>query len=114
MKNIVAMAQIAKANNIKVILSSVLPVLDYPWKKGLNPAGKIDSLNGMIKNYADKNGIIYLDYYSPMVNEHKGLNAEYTYDGVHPNKKGYKVMAPLAEDAMPLLCGNEFEVSIVK
>ena len=98
--NIISMAELAKANGIKVVLSSVLPAFDYPWKPGLNPAEKIPALNEIIKNYADKNGIIYLDYYTSMVDERKGLKDEYTKDGVHPNEAGYKVMAPLAEEAI--------------
>lgn len=100
MDNIISMAELAKANNIKVILSSVLPAYDYPWKTGLKPAEKICTLNKMIKDYTDKNGIIYLDYYSSMADERKGLKAEYSTDGVHPNLAGYKVMAPLAEEAI--------------
>ena len=99
-ENIISMAEMAKRNGIIVILSSVLPAFDYPWKPGLQPAEKIVSLNTMIKNYATKNEIIYLDYYSAMVDKRKGLKDEYTYDGVHPNKAGYQVMAPLAEDAI--------------
>jgi lysophospholipase L1-like esterase len=98
--NIISMAQLAKGNGIKVVLCSVLPVFDYPWKPGLNPADKIVTLNQMIKNYAEKNGIIYLDFFSSMVDERKGLKAEYTSDGVHPNETGYKVMAPLAEESI--------------
>ena len=99
-ENIFSMAEMAKTNGIIVILSSVLPAFDYPWKTGLQPAEKIVSLNKMIKNYADINEIIYLDYYSAMVDKRKGLKDAYTYDGVHPNKKGYQVMAPLAEKAI--------------
>lgn len=98
--NIISMAELAKANDIKVVLSSVLPAFDYPWKPGLNPAEKIPAMNEIIKNYADKNGIIYLDYYTSMVDERKGLKDEYTKDGVHPNEAGYKVMEPLAEEAI--------------
>ncbi|MDP4210276.1 MAG: SGNH/GDSL hydrolase family protein [Bacteroidota bacterium] len=98
--NLMSMAELAKANGIKVVLSSVLPVFDYPWKPGLQPAEKIVALNAMIKNYADKNKLVYLDYYSSMVDERKGMKAEYSPDGVHPNEVGYKVMAPLAEKAI--------------
>lgn len=98
--NIFSMAELAKANGIKVILSSVLPAFDYPWKTGLQPAEKIVKLNKLIKNYAAKNGIIYLDYHSAMANEQMGLKDAYTYDGVHPNKTGYQIMTPLAEDAI--------------
>lgn len=98
--NIVSMAELAKTNGIKVILCSVLPAFDYPWSPGLNPAGKIVALNKMIKDYADKNGILYLDYYSSMVDDRMGLKQEYTADGVHPNKAGYEVMEPLCEKAI--------------
>ncbi len=98
--NIFSMAELAKANGIKVVLCSVLPAFDYPWKPGLEPAEKIATLNEMIKAYADKNNIVYLDYFSSMANKQKGLMAEFTSDGVHPNKAGYMMMAPLAEKAI--------------
>ena len=100
MDNLISMSELAKANKIKVVLSSVLPVFDYPWKPGLQPADKIIALNVMIKNYADKNGIVYLDYFSSMVDERKGLKKELSGDGVHPNVAGYKIMEPLAEEAI--------------
>ncbi|KAA3613029.1 MAG: acylhydrolase [Calditrichaeota bacterium] len=98
--NIKSMAEVATANKIKVVLCSVLPVLDYPWKPGLNPSEKIIKLNKMIKDYSYENGLVYLDYFQSMVNDQNGLKDELTYDGVHPNKAGYKVMAPLAEAAI--------------
>lgn len=98
--NIKSMAEIAKANEIEVVLSSVLPVFDYPWKPGLEPAEKIVKLNQMIKDFADENGMIYLDYFSATADERNGLKAEYGDDGVHPNLAGYKVMEPLAEEAI--------------
>ena len=66
----------------------------------LEPAEKIASLNEMLKSYAKKNGIVYLDYFSAMADNRHGLKAELTYDGVHPNEAGYKVMGPLAEKAI--------------
>ena len=99
-ENIFSMAELAKANGIKVVLCSVLPASDYPWKPGLEPAEKIASLNEMIKAYADRNNIVYLDYFSAMANKQKGLMAEFTGDGVHPNKAGYMMMGPLAEKAI--------------
>ena len=98
--NIASMAELAKANGIKVILSSVLPVYDYPWKRGLEPAEKIVELNNWIKEYAANHGCDYLDYYSSVVDERKGMKAAYSQDGVHPNKEGYKVMEVLAEKAI--------------
>ena len=86
--NIISMAQLAEANNIKVIISSVLPVYDFFWHKGLQPAEKIVKLNSMIKSYCEENNISYVDYYSKMVDERKGLDKKYSNDGVHPTYKG--------------------------
>ncbi len=99
-KNIFAMAELAKEHQIKVVLCSVLPALDFPWRRGLQPAGKIITLNEIIKNYANENSIVYLDYYTSMVDKQMGLNDKYTYDGVHPNKTGYQIMAPLVQEAI--------------
>lgn len=98
--NIFSMAELARANGIKVILSSILPVYDYPWKPGLQPAEKIIKLNAMIKEYADKHKMVYLDYFSSFADERNGMKAEYSKDGVHPNKEGYKVMMELCSEAI--------------
>lgn len=98
--NIKSMAEIARANNVKVILSSILPANDFPWRPGLSPGDKVVKLNEMINAYANKQGYVYLDYYTPMVDQNKGLKKEYTNDGVHPTLAGYKVMQPLAERAI--------------
>lgn len=98
--NIKSMIEIANANNIKVIVCSVLPVFDYPWKPGLNPAQKIIDLNNWIKEYAFKNNIVYVDYFTPMADERNGLKKEYSEDGVHPNLAGYKLMEPLVVKAI--------------
>ncbi|MCP5061270.1 MAG: acylhydrolase [Ignavibacteriae bacterium] len=100
MNNIISMVELARANDIKVILSSVVPAYDYPWSPRLNPAEKIPALNVLIKNYSDNNNILYLDYFTSMVDDKNGLKKELTYDGVHPNKAGYEVMVPLAEEAI--------------
>jgi len=100
--NIYSMAELAKAKGIKVVISSVIPAFDYPWKPGLEPAEKIVALNEMLKTYALKNGLVYLDYFSAMADSRHGLKAELTSDGVHPNEAGYKVMEPLAEKAIVL------------
>ena len=98
--NIASMAQLAKANQIKVILSSVLPAIDYPWKKGLKPAPKIAALNKWIKNYAEQNGYVYLDYYPYLVDEKGGMRSTLADDGVHPNRAGYAIMKPLLQKAI--------------
>jgi lysophospholipase L1-like esterase len=106
--NIISMAQLAKANGIKVILCSVLPAFDFPWKAGMEPAEKVVALNSLIKSFAAKNKMIYVDYYSAMVDERKGLKANLSGDGVHPNNAGYAIMAPLAEKAIKRALGRKY------
>lgn len=95
--NIKAMAQLAEANNIKVILASILPVYDYPWRPGLEPVKKIAEINSWIKNYAKQHSHTYLDLFTPLKNKREGLQKQYSEDGVHPNLAGYKVMAPVTK-----------------
>ncbi len=98
--NIVSMVDLALANSISVVLCSVLPVSDYPWKPGLNPGPKIVELNAWMRQLAQNEGLVYVDYHSEMVNDSLGLARELTYDGVHPNKAGYQVMARLVDPAI--------------
>jgi lysophospholipase L1-like esterase len=98
--NIVSMSQLAEANSIKVILCSVLPANDFNWNPGLKPTEKIVKLNELIKSYCEKNNITYVDFYSSMVDERKGLDKKYSEDGVHPNLAGYKVMEPLVQESI--------------
>ncbi|GIZ08766.1 SGNH/GDSL hydrolase family protein [Flavobacterium sp. UMI-01] len=105
-ENIFSMAELAKAHNIKVILASVLPASSYSWSPSIEPIAKITELNSLLQNYARNNGILYLDYYSALVNEEKGLKKEYGRDTVHPNLEGYKVMEPLAKAAINKALGK--------
>lgn len=107
MDNIRSMTEIAQANGIEVILASVLPAFDYPWRPGLQPNVKIPQLNEMLESYAREQGAFYLDYFSAMDDGKNGMRAELTYDGVHPNKAGYEVMGPLAEAAIKIALGKE-------
>ena len=98
--NLASMAELAKANGIRVVLSSVLPAYDFPWRKGLEPAPKVVALNVWLKQYAARNGHVYVDYHSAMADERQGLRAELSGDGVHPNEAGYRIMAPLVEQGI--------------
>ena len=98
--NLMAMTEIAKQHGIRVVLSSVLPAFDYPWKPGLEPAPKIIALNAWMKRYAADVGETYLDYHAAMADARGGLPATLSRDGVHPNEEGYRMMAPLAEAAI--------------
>ena len=101
--NIKSMAEIANANGIEVVISSILPAIEYLWKPGLNPAPKIISINKELKAYAQQQNFIYLDYFTAMVDDNDGLKVpDYTAadDLVHPNVAGYLVMEKLAEKAI--------------
>jgi lysophospholipase L1-like esterase len=98
--NIRSMTELAQAHGIGVVLCSILPVYDYPWRPGLEPAPKIVELNRRIRQYADTVGAVYCDYFSVMADERDGLPKELSEDGVHPNNGGYAVMAPLVEEAI--------------
>ena len=98
--NIKSITEIAQANDIKVILCSVLPAFDYPWRPGLAPNVKIPKLNKMIKRYAEESGAYYLDYFTALEDGNNGMIKEYTTDGVHLTLEGYQVMEPLVENAL--------------
>jgi len=95
--NLASMADLAAANHIKVVLCSILPALDYPWKPGLTPAPKILSINAWMKAYAALKGYVYVDYHTAMKDERDGLPPNLSHDGVHPLPAGYAVMTPLVE-----------------
>jgi len=98
--NLASIVEIAQANHIRVVLSSILPVAAYPWRKEIQPIEKIAALNNWMKGFATGRGLVYLDYYTTLVNDHHGLKGELSEDGVHPDKAGYAVMQPLAEHAI--------------
>ncbi len=94
---IASMADLASANNIQVVLCSVLPSSEFAWSPALKPAPKIVELNAWIKKYATEKGYIYVDYYSAMTDRSGGLPDTLSDDGVHPIAAGFDLMAPLAE-----------------
>ena len=98
--NIISMTELAKANDIKVILCSVLPAYDFPWRKGLEPAEKVVKLNNLLKTYAKQQNLEFVDYFAPMANKLNGLKDELGDDGVHPNLDGYLIMEPLVKEAI--------------
>ena len=90
--NIISMIELANSNKIHVILCSVLPAEKLPWFPEILPAQKVVNLNKELREYSNKNNILYVDFFSLMVNETMGMKMELTKDGVHPNKKGYLIM----------------------
>ncbi|GHT42982.1 lipase [Bacteroidia bacterium] len=94
---ILSMAELAHANGIKVILSSVTPAKEYPWRKEIKDVtAKIDALNAEIKAQATARGFAYLDYNTLTRDATGGMKKEYTSDGVHVTREGYAVMEKAA------------------
>jgi len=96
-----SMAELARANGIRVVLASLLPVTDALRPQTVRrPPEEIVALNAWIKDYAKAHDIVYLDYYSAMLDDHQMLRQDLTVDGLHPNAAGYAIMQPLAEKAI--------------
>lgn len=102
LKNIISMVTMAKENKIKVVLCSVLPANRFSWNPKIKPSEKVIALNKMIKTYANKNKIIFVNYFDKMVDHENGLQKKYGEDGVHPNLSGYKVMEKLILKALKI------------
>ena len=98
--NMASMAEIARANDIRVVLCSVLPVYDYPWRPGLTPAPKIIALNAWLRDYARAHGHTYADFHTAMADARGGLPPALATDGVHPTDAGYAIMAPIVDRAI--------------
>ena len=98
--NIKSMAELARLYHIKVVISSILPASKIPWRPIIDPKPGVATMNRLLKTYCEENHLVYLDYYSAMVNDKAGLPANLSKDGVHPTLDGYKVMEPLAEKAI--------------
>jgi lysophospholipase L1-like esterase len=105
--NIMAMVQIARANKIAVVLGTIPPAADFPWRRGMEPAPKVVKMNEWIRDYARREGIALADYHKALANAENGFRAEWSGDGVHPNAEGYKIMSPIAESAVTLALGKK-------
>ena len=95
-----SIAELAKANGIRMILTSITPSSHFPWNPGLHPAETIRTRNVWLKEYAATHSLTYVDFDPVLANAEGGMKAELTVDGVHPNKEGYAAMAPLVQAAI--------------
>ena len=97
--NIFSMSDLALKNNIKVAISSILPVFKYPWNENIiDPFKTIITINDILKKYALNNNLFYIDYYSSLVDSRPGLKSKYTTDEVHLNKEGYMVISKIVKN----------------
>ena len=99
--NLCSMAEITAKKNIQVVLSTILPVYQYPERDDIiDPPKTISFINSVLQDYCNKNSLAFLDYFSPMADEKKGLRSDYGTDGVHPNKQGYSVMEQVVRETI--------------
>ena len=102
--NYASMAELARLHHIRVIFSSLLPVNNYTEDAkesfALRPHERILALNRWLQDYCAKNKLVYLDYFSALVDDKGMLKRDLSDEGLHPNAAGYKIMAPLAEKAI--------------
>ena len=98
--NLRAMAQLAETAGIKVVLASITPAYDYPWRRGMEPAAKVAAVNQWMKGYCEGHGCVYADYHSALSDEKGETKEGLSTDGIHPNEAGYAVMEPIARAAI--------------
>lgn len=99
--------ELAKANGISMILTSITPSSHFPWKPEMHPAETIRSLNAWLKDSAASHSLVYVDFYPVLANDEGGMKTDLTVDGVHPNTDGYAAMAPLVQAAIDQVLGKK-------
>lgn len=108
--NLTTMAELARAHGIAVVFASILPVHNYTAKAqdffAQRPGERILAVNRWMQDYCAKNGVVYLDYFSALVDDKGLLKKELAEDGLHPNDAGYRIMAPLADAAIARSMGG--------
>jgi len=102
-----SIAELAKANGIKMILTSITPSSHFPWSPAMHPAETIRARNAWLKDYAASHSLVYVDFFPVLANAESGMKADLTVDGVHPNKEGYAAMAPLVQAGIDQALGEK-------
>ena len=100
-ENIKAMCNIAKANNITPIISSIPPCNEFCWRKEIKNAGQtIVDINNELKAYAKSADLIYVDYHAALVDENLGFPLTLSSDGCHPLPDTYFQMEEMVLKAI--------------
>nr|WP_317891777.1 SGNH/GDSL hydrolase family protein [uncultured Sphingomonas sp.] len=104
--NIQGMAELARANGIKVILASIPPAAAFPWSPDKRPAPQIAEMNAWLKRYAAAEGFTYVDYHPALATAEGAMKPGFANDGVHPTPAGYAAMRPVALEAIRRTLGK--------
>jgi len=102
-----AMVEMARANEIKVVVGSIPPADDFYWNKGLEPAPKIKAMNAKLEAWCKTEGVVWVDYYSALTDEKGAMKPGLSLDGVHPTPAGFAIMTPLAEAGIARALGDK-------
>jgi lysophospholipase L1-like esterase len=101
-----AMLDMARGNGIKMVVGSIPPAADFPWRPGLEPAPKIKAMNAKLEAWCSSEGVVWVDYYTPMADENGAMKPGLSLDGVHPTPAGFAIMTPLAEAGIAKALGK--------
>jgi lysophospholipase L1-like esterase len=99
--NFRSMVTLAKVAHVRVVISSVLPASNFPWRPAVHPMPRVQQLNAWLEQFAAEQHVVFLNYYPALVNDSGGMIESLAADKVvHPNDAGYAIMEPLAEKAI--------------
>lgn len=98
--NICSMVELARANDIKVVLCSLLPAIAFPWRPQIKPMEQVKALNQWLADYTKKEGLPFVDYHAALADGQMGMPKEYAADGIHPTSEGYRIMEPLVQEGI--------------
>ena len=98
--NLASIAELGRVHGMRVLLCSILPTRAYPWNPGARPAPRVLAINRWMREFAAGKGFEYVDYHSAMAEPDGGLRRDLGDDGVHPNERGYAIMARLLREAL--------------
>lgn len=104
--NLQSMAELARANGIKVILASIPPAAAFPWSPDKRPTPQIAAMNAWLKRYAEAEGFTYVDYHPVLATAGGAMKPGLASDGVHPTPAGYAAMRPVALEAIRRTLGK--------
>lgn len=102
-----SMTELAQVNGIKVVIASITPAADFWWRPSVDPIARIRVIDAWLRSFSKRHGFVYLDYYNAMAEPDGAMKPGLSFDGVHPNAKGFSVMAPLAERAIAKALHNK-------
>jgi lysophospholipase L1-like esterase len=98
--NIESMVELARAHGITVILGAAPPSSSFQGASDPKSAAHVVWLDEWVRDYAKRNGLIFVDYHTPLADETHGIRDGLSNDGIHPNRRAFEIMTPFARAAI--------------